>query len=99
MDQNTVITRNAELIETEIDGEMVALDVERGTCLGFNATASRIWALIEQPMSRSVLLTRLGEEFEVDPAECERDVDGLLNELRGQGLVRLDPQEGASARG
>jgi hypothetical protein len=96
MDQDITIARNAELIETEIDGEMVALDVERGTCLGFNATASRVWAIIEQPTSLAALVAQLGEEFEVAPADCARDVESLLAELSDQGLVKLLP---AAARG
>lgn len=91
MDGNMMIARSAELVETEIDGEMVALDVERGTCLGFNATASRVWALIERPTSLSALLARLGEEFDVEAAECARDVEALLDSFSEQGLVRLDP--------
>lgn len=90
MAPDTLVTRTAELIETEIDGDMVALDVERGTCFGFNATASRVWALLAQPMPVSALVTQLGEEFAVDPAECETDVAMLLETLQGQGLVRLD---------
>ena len=87
-----MIARSAELVETEIDGEMVALDVERGTCLGFNATASRVWALIERPMPFGTLVARLGEEFDVDPAECAQDVEALLGQLSEQGLIRLEPR-------
>lgn len=91
MDQHSIVVRTAELIETEIDGEMVALDVERGTCLGFNSTASRIWALIEEPRTLSAIVDRLAEEFDVDAAQCARDVEALLADLREQGLVRLTP--------
>lgn len=91
MDQHSIVVRSAELIETEIDGEMVALDVERGTCLGFNSTAWRIWALIEEPRTLSAIVDRLAEEFDVDAAECARDVEALLADLREQGLVRLTP--------
>ncbi len=90
MNQNLIVSRNAELIETEIDGEMVALDVERGTCFGFNATASRVWALIEPALPFDQLVTRLGAEFDVTAADCARDVEGLLSQLAEQGLIRLD---------
>jgi hypothetical protein len=39
------------VIEAEVDGELVALHVDKGTCYGFNGTATRIWALIETPLT------------------------------------------------
>lgn len=95
MDGNTMVARSAELIETEVDGELVALDVARGTCLGFNATASRVWALIERPATLSDLLARLGEEFDVEPARCADDVEALLAQFSEGGLIRLDPPPAA----
>lgn len=91
MTQDYIVSRDAELIETEIDGDMVALDVERGTCFGFNATASRIWALIERPTPMAELVEALGAEFEVAPEECARDVTALLHTLEEQKLVKLQP--------
>lgn len=88
---DTIVTHVVELIETEVDGEIVAVDVERGECFGFNATASRVWALSREPVAVSTLLVRLGEEFDVEPAECATDVETLLTTMRDQGLIRIDP--------
>jgi len=46
-----LVTRTEGLIEAEVDGEIVALHVETGTCYGFNLPATRIWALLERPMT------------------------------------------------
>lgn len=94
MTQELIVSRRAELIETEVDGELVALHVDNGTCYGFNGTATRIWALIEQPRRLSELKEELTREFDVDPEVCERQLRDLLKELEGDGLVELSPAAG-----
>jgi hypothetical protein len=89
--QEYIVSRRAELIETEVDGELVALHVDKGTCYGFNGTATRIWGLIEQPRRFSELKEQLTREFDVDPDVCERQLGDLLKELEADGLVELAP--------
>lgn len=84
-----LVSRHGALMEAEVDGEMVGLHVESGTCYGFNGTAYRIWQLVEQPLRLSQLCAALSEEFEVDPATCEADVRLLLDDLGADGLVTL----------
>lgn len=91
MIQEYIVSRRAELIETEVDGELVALDVDKGTCYGFNGTATRIWGLIEQPRRFSELKEQLTREFDVDADVCERQLGDLLKELEADGLVELAP--------
>ena len=89
MTRELIVSRRAELIETEVDGELVALHIDNGTCYGFNGTATRIWALIEQPKRLSELREQLTREFDVDPEVCERQLDELLKELEADGLVEV----------
>lgn len=86
-----LVERRGEMIETEVDGELVALHIDNGTCYGFNSTATRIWAMIEQPRRLSELKDELMREFEVDSATCEAQLKELLNELAADGLVEIRP--------
>ncbi|MDB5722998.1 MAG: hypothetical protein JWP15_3616 [Alphaproteobacteria bacterium] len=86
-----MISRNGTLLEAEVDGEIVALNVESGTCYGFNSTATRIWSMIEQPRSLDEICSTLVEQFDVQPEACRGDVVELLRELQADGLVRTDP--------
>jgi len=70
-----------------MQGEAVALDVERGLCFGFNSVASRIWVLIENPMVISDLCSRLCDEYDVPIEECEKQVLGHLEQLRSEGMA------------
>ncbi len=91
MGENLLVKRRGEMIETEVDGELVALHIDNGTCYGFNSTATRIWAMIEQPKRFSELTEGLMREFDVDEATCEAQLKELLDELAADGLVEIRP--------
>jgi len=86
-----MVRRTGGLIEAEVDGELIGLEVEQGLCYGFNATATRIWALIEQPRTLSALRDQLLAEYEIDAETCERELRAVLAELEADGLVALEP--------
>jgi hypothetical protein len=87
------VRRRGRLIEAELDDELIGLEVEQGTCFGFNPTATRIWGLIETPKRMSELRDALVAEYDVDPETCQRDLDALLRTLEADGLVALEPVE------
>jgi len=85
------VWRNRDTLTAEIDGEMVALDVAGGGCFGFDAVATRIWTLIEQPVVIAELCDTLLGLFDIDEETCRRDVLALLDELAREGLIRVEP--------
>lgn len=93
---DNVIVRSPALIEAEVDGEIVALNVERGTCYGLNKTGSRVWRLIDQPTRIRDICVKLVSEYKVDPSICEMQVLDLINNLRAEDLIKI--REGSAAR-
>ena len=89
MPESPIIRRNSELLEAEVEGELIGLHVDNGTCYGFNATATRIWSLIEQPKSLDEICSALTQEFDVDRASCQQEVTTLLSELQAEGLIEV----------
>ena len=85
-----IVARRAGLSEAELDGELLGLHVERGTCYGFNGTATRIWKMIEQPIQLAALRDALVRDYDVDAETCEADLRELLRELEQDGLVSID---------
>jgi hypothetical protein len=90
MNPDAVVVRSQALMEAEVDGELVGLHVAKGVCYGFNKTATRLWLLIEQPRVLSELIDQLMREFHGERAVCEREVVELLEDLRSDGLVRIE---------
>ena len=94
MKDELLVRRGTGLLEAEVGGELVGLNVEQGTCYGFNGTATRIWALIEEPKRFSALKEQLLAEYDVDAETCERELRDLLKDLEKDGLVALEPIDG-----
>jgi hypothetical protein len=87
--EDVLVSRCEGLLESNVDGEVIGLHIDNGTCYGFNETASRIWQLVKRPKSLAEICATLGAEFVVDPATCESDVRALLDDLARDGLVAL----------
>lgn len=88
-----VIRRRIELMEAELDDEIVGLDLEQGTCFGFNATATTVWKQLEQPATRSQLLETLLREYDVEAPACEAELDLLLADLTERGMIEVAPPQ------
>lgn len=85
----SLIVRNDSIPTGEIDGEMVALDLDRGTCFGMDRIGTLIWALAATPVRVEALIDRLAADHEVDRATCAADVLPFLADLNDAGLVRV----------
>lgn len=83
----SVVSRKAGIIEAEIEGEVVALNVETGTCYGLNQVGSRIWHMIATSPRISDICEALLAEYAVGPDDCERQVLDLLEDLYTEGLI------------
>ncbi len=77
-------------MESRIDEDIVALDVDQGACFGFNATAARVWTLIEQPMRLSQISRILLDEYQVESETWAQELLGLLRSLEQDRLVTME---------
>jgi hypothetical protein len=71
------------------EDELALLGASQGKYYGLNATATRIWELLETPRTLRELCDLLVSEFDVDRAECERETSDLIAELTAEGLVAI----------
>jgi hypothetical protein len=88
-----VVAASDALVEAEVDQEVLALSIERGTCYGMNSVASRLWKFLAKPIRVRDLCAAMVATYRVDPEVCERQVLELLQELRIEGLIRLPEHE------
>lgn len=92
IDESKTVHRSEGLVATEVDGEMVVMSIERGNYYGLNDVGSRIWHLIETPLTFGVLCDALAEEYAVDAPTCKRDVANLLEKMDEHGLVWIESE-------
>lgn len=85
----STISRSQDLASTEVDGELVLVDIDSGDYFGFDTILTRIWALLDEPTAVSTLIDRLLEEYDVERGVCERDTLEVLNRMLDDKLIRL----------
>lgn len=73
----------------ELGNEAVVLNLQSGTYFGLNATGTRIWSLIQQPVHVSELHAAMLKEYAVDAHQCDADVRSLLEQLFAAGLIKV----------
>jgi hypothetical protein len=55
----------------------------------FNEVGSRIWSLLERPISVETIVALLSEEYDAPPEQVTTDLLELLDSLRTKGLIRV----------
>jgi len=83
---NTVIQKKG-LDATDMDGEIVMMDIDRGKYYSFNEVGSRIWNIIEKPLMVKEIVPILLNEFEVDEKTCEDSVLDFLSRIYNDELI------------
>jgi pyrroloquinoline quinone biosynthesis protein D len=64
--------------ETEIDGEVVLMNLAGGDFFSLTGTAMAIWRLIDGTRDRAALVAALAVEYDADEAAIAADVDAFL---------------------
>jgi hypothetical protein len=63
------------------------LDLQTKRYYRLNATAARIWKGLEQALEPPQIVDALVDEFAVDAATAQAEMDRALEDLRARGLV------------
>jgi hypothetical protein len=86
---NINFTRSKDQVFTDLQGEIVVLNVKSGKYYSLNTVGSLIWREIEHPNTfRSIVNAILGE-YNVESQRCEEDVRNLLWKLHQADLIEI----------
>jgi hypothetical protein len=85
--------RSPKILFSQVDEEVVILNMYSNDYLALNPVASRIWQLLESPLTLSELCAQLMEEYEVDQAICEAETQELLENLVAKQLIEVTTKE------
>jgi len=91
-DLNAKISRCNDLVDSQIDGETVMLDIESGKYFGLDQIATEIWSLLETPTSIACICKQLERDYKVSSEHCERDVLSFIREMKSKGLLIIEEQ-------
>jgi hypothetical protein len=89
MNLNQTIILSPEVISQEVSGETVLLDLESENYFGLDEVGTRIWQLIKESGDLRAICNTLLEEYEVGEERLQTDLESLLGEISGLGLITL----------
>jgi len=86
---SSVVSANADLLFSEIDGELVMMDMDSGRYFNLDRIGTAVWRELAQPREVREICRVLGEHYEAAPGEIERDVLDLLGRMLDSRLIRV----------
>ena len=85
---DTYIKRNNEVFASQIDDEVVMMNIQSGKYYGMDSIGSRIWELINAKIPVQKAIDQLLEEYDVSEEQCQDDVLEFLDVLNENRLVK-----------
>lgn len=84
-----VVRARPDQVSSDLEGEVVILDLRSGNYFGLEEVGARVWELIQEPITVEGLLAAILDEYDVERERCRRDLSALLRALEGRGLVEV----------
>ena len=86
---DTIINKNLEIDDTDLDGEKVMMNLDKGEYFMMNEVGSRIWEIISEPVNVRRIIDTLCSEYEVDEEICKDTVIEFLGRLDYADLISI----------
>ena len=93
LEKEKKLSRNAKIVESPIDDEMVMMNIDKGTYFGLDATGVTIWDALEEPLNLIELVNKLTEKFEVTAEQCEEDITPFVERLLEAEILLLSDKK------
>ena len=76
-------------VSTQLDDELVMMNIENGDYVGMENSALNIWELLTEPVSLTELTGKLMEKYDVAGETCLKEVTAFLNKLAKKGMLDI----------
>ena len=86
---DTIINKNLEIDDTDLDGEKVMMNLDKGEYFMMNEVGSRIWEIINESINVKGIIETLRSEYEVDEETCKDTVIEFLGRLNDAELISI----------
>ena len=89
LDQTKLIISD-DVVSCDLDGETAILNIESGIYFGLDPVGTKIWNSLKEPCKISDLVDMILSEYDVDEERCKNDVIELINNLKENGLAKVN---------
>ncbi len=83
----SIVAATRDHVSCSLGDEAAILSLKNSIYYGLNPVGARVWNLLQQSRSVREIRDALLEEYDVEAAECERDLLDLLERMHEQGLI------------
>lgn len=84
---DTIFQRNKDIVASEIDNETVMMDKDFEKYFGLQAIGTRVWQLLEQPITIQQIAEQLTTDYDVSLEHCMNDLKSLMADLLKNEMV------------
>lgn len=86
---HSIVMAVPEQVSCPLGEESAILNLKNTVYYGLNPVGARVWNLLQKPRSIGELRDALVDEYDVEAAQCERDLFELLEKMRVEGLIQV----------
>lgn len=87
--EDSLIVQGQGNIVSDMDGEKVMLNIEKGKYYNLGELGGSIWDLMKEPITFDQLVTELLTQYDVDNEVCVDQVTDFLTQLNDEGLMKI----------
>lgn len=84
-----IIMKNHEIDDADLDGDKVMMNINKGEYFMMNSVGSRIWDIIDSPISVKEIMATLIKEYDVEEESCKASVLNFLERLDDAELISI----------
>jgi hypothetical protein len=86
---SSIVHWSNDAVATEVNDEVILMNLERDRCYGLGSTGSEIWRRLREPIQVSELVSQLQMAYESPTGQIESDVLRTLDEFVAEGLIEV----------
>jgi hypothetical protein len=87
--RDTVVCWSGAPVATEVNDEVVLMNLDRDRCYGLGATGSDLGRRMKIPVPVSELCLQLRAEYDAEPGQIEAEVLKTLRQFADEGLIEV----------
>jgi hypothetical protein len=88
----TMVNRHPRTLSSELQGDVVLLQLDQARYFGLEGVGSRVWQLLAIPRSVQQIVEFICGEYQVSPEKCQVDLLRLLAELYQAELIEVQDE-------
>lgn len=89
IDANTKVCQSKEIDSTDLNGDKVMMNLDKGKYFALNSVGSCIWDIMKEEICVKDVINILLKKYNVDKETCENNVLNYLGLLENEELITI----------